>query len=67
MASVTVIHMVNVAIDAPIELLAALWLASDVAIVWKAIRILKGPYTTDKTFDECFYRDREDIRRNGRE
>ena len=34
-----------------------------VANVWMVIRILKDPYSTEKTFDEYFYEDREDLRR----
>ena len=66
-ASVTVLYMASVVLDRPIESLIVLWLASDAAIVWMAIRILKDPYSTDKTFDEYFYMDREDIRRTGTE
>ena len=33
------------------------------ALIWMAIRILRDPYSTDKTFDEQFYQDRDDIRR----
>jgi len=28
---------------------------------------LTDPYSTDKTFDDYFYQDREDLRRNGKE
>jgi len=50
--------------DRPVESLIVLWLAAVLGIVWMAIRILKDPYSTDKTFDEYFYEDREDIRRS---
>jgi len=63
-ASVTVIYMASVVMDRPVESLIVLWLAADLGIVWMAIRILKDPYSTDKTFDEYFYEDREDIRRS---
>jgi hypothetical protein len=36
-----------------------------VAIIWMVIRILKDPHTTDKTFDDQFYEDRDDLRRCG--
>lgn len=36
-------------------------------MVWMVIRILKDPYFTDKTFDEQFYQDRDDLRRSGSE
>jgi len=40
---------------------------SMVATVWMAIRILKDPYSTVKSFDDYFCQDREDIRRVGKE
>jgi hypothetical protein len=36
-----------------------------VAIIWMVIRILKDPHTTNKTFDDQFYEDRDDLRRCG--
>jgi len=62
--SVVVIYMASVVFDRPIEWIFALWLSSLVAVVWMAIRIIQDPFTTDKTFDEYFYQDRDDIRRN---
>jgi len=42
-------------------------LAEMAAIIWMAIRILKDPYSTTETFDDFFYQDRDDLRRNGKE
>jgi hypothetical protein len=36
-------------------------IASDIALVWM------DPCSTDKTFDEYFYQDRDDLHRNGDE
>ena len=30
---------------------------------WVALRILRDPYSTDKSFEDQFYQDRDDIRR----
>lgn len=40
-------------------LLALSWIAT----IWMTLRILKDPFTTDKSFDIQFYLDRDDIRR----
>lgn len=37
---------------------------SVVATAWMALRILKDPCSTDKTFDDQFYQDRGDLRRS---
>jgi len=42
-------------------------LSSVVTWVWMAVRILKDPNFTGKTFDDYFYQDREDICRNEKE
>jgi hypothetical protein len=54
-------------LEMPLEIMLALLGLTFVAHVWMVIRILKDPYSTDKTFDEFFYQDREDLRRNGNE
>lgn len=66
-ASVTLIYMMSILFGLPIEWILGLLLLSFWALVWMAIRILKDPYSTDKTFDEYFYQDRPDLRRNGKE
>jgi hypothetical protein len=35
------------------------------ATAWMALRILNDPWSTDKTFDDQFYLDRDDLRRSG--
>ena len=64
---VAVIYMMSVLFELPVQWISGLFLSSMAATVWMVIRILKDPYSTDKTFDEYFYQDREDIRRNGKE
>lgn len=64
---IVVIYMMSILFELPIQWVFGLLLLSLVATVWMVIRILKDPYSTDKTFDEYFYQDREDIRRNGNE
>ena len=66
-ASLTVIYQMSVLFELQLELILGLYLLSTVATLWMAVRILKDPFSTDKTFDEYFYLDREDIRRNGTE
>jgi hypothetical protein len=64
---VTVQYMISLLFDFPAGWILVLLFCSMVAIVWMAIRILKDPYSTDKSFDDYFYQDREDIRRIGKE
>lgn len=37
------------------------------ATIWMVVRILKDPWQTNKTFDDQFYQDRDDLRRCGKE
>lgn len=66
-AAVTLAYLLGVLLELRLEILMALFLATFAVTVWMVIRILKDPYTTDKTFDEYFYQDRDDIRRTGTE
>jgi hypothetical protein len=66
-AGVTLIYMASLVLEASPPWIFGFCLASMAALVWMAIRILKDPYTTPKTFDEYFYQDRDDLRRNGKE
>ena len=66
-ASATVIYLLSILFDLPLELILGLYLSATVATLWMVMRILKDPHSTDKTFDEYFYQDRDDIRRNGKE
>jgi hypothetical protein len=66
-AAITLTYMVAAFLELRFEAVLAFYLATLVSTVWMVIRILKDPYSTDKTFDEYFYQDREDIRRCGKE
>jgi hypothetical protein len=66
-AIVTALYVTSMFLEMPLEIMLALLGLTFVAHVWMVIRILKDPYSTDKTFDEFFYQDREDLRRNGNE
>jgi hypothetical protein len=66
-AGVTILYMISLLFDFPAQWILGLLLLSMVAIVWMAIRILKDTYATDKSFDDYFYQDREDVRRIGKE
>lgn len=66
-AIVAFAYLVSIWIEAPAGVVLGLLGLSFMAMAWMAIRILKDPYTTDKTFDQQFYADRDDIRRNGAE
>lgn len=62
-SSLALFYLLSVICDlAPWWIWGLLW-AAQVATVWMAIRILKDPTSTDKTFDEFFYQDRPDLRR----
>ena len=65
--SVAVIYVLCILFALPLAWVWGLYGASVLALVWMVVRILKDPYTMDKTFDEYFYQDREDLRRSGPE
>jgi len=58
-------YVASMLIGLPFKWIFALCWSSIVAWVWMAIRILKDPDSIDRSFDEYFSRDREDICRNG--
>jgi hypothetical protein len=58
-----VAYLAGILLDLPFPAILALLGLCFVANVWMVIRILKDPYSTEKTFDEYFYEDREDLRR----
>lgn len=62
-SGMTGFYLVCVLLDMPSAWIFALCLSSMAATGWMAVGILKDPWSTDKTFDEYFYQDREDIRR----
>jgi hypothetical protein len=66
-ATVTMIYLGSSMLDLPAWVSLALFVVAVVTNIWMVIRILKDPYTTDKTFDDYFYQDRPDIRRVGKE
>lgn len=59
-------YLVTVGSEARDDVVLGLLGFAYAAAVWMVIRILKDPYSTDNTFDEQFYQDRDDLRRNGR-
>jgi hypothetical protein len=66
-AGLTLLYMFSIIFDLWLVLILALYLSATMATLWMAYRILKDPCSTNKTFDEYFYQDRDDIRRSGTE
>jgi hypothetical protein len=66
-AGFTMIYLLSIMFDVRLVLILSLFLVSTAATLYMVLRILKDPYSTDKTFDDYFYQDREDIRRVGKE
>jgi hypothetical protein len=66
-AVVTIIYLICMLLGFPSRSILALYGLSVFAYVWMVIRILKDPFSTDKTFDELFYQDRDDLRRSGKD
>jgi hypothetical protein len=66
-ASLAITYMMSIILGLRLELILALYLLATSTTLWMVVRILKDPSSTDKTFDDYFYQDREDIRRNGTE
>jgi len=60
-------YLLSILFELPLVLILGLYLSATVSTLWMMIRILTDPHSTDKTFDEFFYQDRDDIRRNGKE
>jgi hypothetical protein len=65
--AIVLIYQLSLLVGVPDGMILGLAFSAMLATVWMAIRILKDPYTTDKTFDDYFYQDREDLRRYGKE
>ncbi len=59
----SVFYLVSIALRSSAALVFALFALASVAMAWMAIRILRDPSSTNKTFDDQFYQDRDDIRR----
>ena len=66
-SSVAVAYLIAISLNARLEWIYALYGSAVGACIWMALRILRDPYSTDKTFDDYFYQDRPDIRRAGKE
>ncbi len=64
---VVLLYLVGVLMELPIQWIFALYGLSLGATVWMVIRILKDPWSSEKTFADYFYQDRPDLRRLGRE
>lgn len=60
---IVLFYLLNMMLGAPLAWILSLFLSSIVATGWMAIRILKDPFTTHKTFDQHYYLDRTDLRR----
>jgi hypothetical protein len=60
-------YLLSIMFDVRLALILGLFLSSMAAMLYMVFRILKDPYSTDKTFDDYFYQDRDDIRRVGKE
>ena len=58
-------YLIGVWLKVRLEWLYALYGVSAGACIWMTFRILRDPWSTDKTFDDYFYEDRPDIRRVG--
>jgi hypothetical protein len=61
------VYVCSILFSCPLPWILTLLVAADLALVWMVIRILKDPFTTNNTFDQYYYQDREDLRRNGDE
>lgn len=66
-AAITLVYLLSVLINVAAGVVLGLFGLTCIATVWMVIRILKDPYSTDKTFDGQFYQDRNDLKRNGTE
>lgn len=64
---IVLIYQLSFLLGVPDVVILGLAFTAMLATVWMVIRILKDPYATEKTFDDYFYQDREDLRRNGKE
>ena len=64
-AGLTVLYVMSVMLQLSATVAFGLSALTTVATVWMAVRILKDPRSTNKTFDDEFYQDRDDIRRKG--
>jgi hypothetical protein len=62
-----VLYLVGILWTLPLVWICALCSMSLGACIWMVVRILKDPWSIDRTFDNYFYQDRPDIRRVSKE
>jgi hypothetical protein len=63
-AIISLAYLASVLFAAHDGLIFGLFGLSLLATIWMALKILKDPYSTEQTFDDQFYQDRDDLRRN---
>jgi hypothetical protein len=61
---ITLAYLFSILAGASLVWVLGLFCSSMMALVWMVVRILKDPWSTNKTFDEYFYQDRRDFRRS---
>ena len=66
-AGLTLTYLASIILELRLVLILGLYLSATGATLWMVFRILKDPWSTDKSFDDYFYQDRPDIRRQGTE
>jgi len=66
-AALALVYALAILLGLALEVILCLYIASTAAMLWMVFRILKDPVGTDKTFDDYFYQDRDDIRRVGKD
>ena len=66
-AALALVYALAILLGLALEVILCLYIASTAAMLWMVFRILKDPVCTDKTFDDYFYQDRDDIRRVGKD
>ena len=66
-SSMVAVYLVSLLLSLPFHWIYAFYCLSVGATIWMTFKILKDPYSTDKSFDDYFYQDRPDIRRVGKE
>jgi len=64
-AGISGVYLTNVLLQSRTEVVFVLFTLAVAATAWLVVRILKDPYSTEKTFDDQFYQDRDDIHRIG--
>ncbi len=62
-AGITAFYLLSVILNWATDLILVLYGASIVGLWWMTIRILKDPHSTEKSFDQFFYQDRDDLKR----